>query len=71
MRVCLTHAGRTLIDDALTAHFDNEARLLASLDKVDQERIADQLRRLIVLLSREVGPIHSRRSVPRPRRNPR
>lgn len=38
--VALTPAGRDLIDRAFTAHMANEHRLLASLDRVDRERLA-------------------------------
>jgi len=38
--VALTPAGRDLIDRAFAAHMANEHRLLASLDRVDRERLA-------------------------------
>jgi len=38
--VALTPAGQDLIDRAFTAHMANEHRLLASLDRVDRERLA-------------------------------
>lgn len=38
--VALTPQGRELIDRAFEAHMANEHRLLASLDRVDRERLA-------------------------------
>lgn len=38
--VALTRQGRELIDRAFEAHMANEHRLLASLDRVDRERLA-------------------------------
>ena len=38
--VALTPQGRKLIDRAFEAHMANEHRLLASLDRVDRERLA-------------------------------
>ena len=38
--VALTPEGRDLIDRAFTAHMANEHRLLASVDRVDRERLA-------------------------------
>lgn len=46
----LTPRGRTLVDDILGGHVDNENRLLASLDPNDRERLADLLRTLLTSL---------------------
>lgn len=44
--VVLTPAGRTLIDDAMTAHVANEARLLEALGARDRDTLARLLARL-------------------------
>ncbi|QIM21518.1 MarR family transcriptional regulator [Phycicoccus sp. HDW14] len=44
--VTLTPAGRDLIDDAMTAHTANEARLLAALPARDRDALARLLGRL-------------------------
>lgn len=44
--VTLTPAGRDLIDDAMTAHAANEARLLAALPARDRDALARLLGRL-------------------------
>lgn len=44
--VHLTPAGRRLVDDAMTAHAENEARLLAALPARDRETLARLLGRL-------------------------
>jgi DNA-binding MarR family transcriptional regulator len=44
--VRLTPAGRDLIDEAMTAHTDNESRLLAALDRADHEALGGLLARL-------------------------
>ncbi len=44
--VRLTASGRALIDEAMTAHADNEARLLTALDRSDREALGGLLARL-------------------------
>jgi DNA-binding MarR family transcriptional regulator len=44
--ITLTESGRKLIDSVTEAHLENERRLLSSLSKADQRRLADLLRRL-------------------------
>ncbi|MEV4124922.1 MarR family transcriptional regulator [Nocardia sp. NPDC049707] len=46
IRVQLTAAGRTVIDELLPLHMANEQRLLAPLDKQDRDHLADLLRTL-------------------------
>ncbi len=70
VRVVLTDAGLELIDEALSAHFENEAQLLAPLSAAERDRIAGLLRELLGLLPRErgAGPPRLRsRSRARPR----
>ncbi len=44
----LSPAGKRLIDRALTAHVENEERLLARLAPADRKRLASQLRDLLI-----------------------
>ena len=44
--ISLTDAGRRLIDGLTPAHLDNERRILGALSEVDQQRLADLLRKL-------------------------
>jgi DNA-binding MarR family transcriptional regulator len=46
--VCLTPAGRRLIERALQAHVDNEATLLSALSKKEQADLTELLKRLLV-----------------------
>lgn len=46
IRIRLTTAGRTLIDELLPLHMANEQRLLAPLDKQDRAHLSDLLRTL-------------------------
>ncbi|MGY4101705.1 MarR family winged helix-turn-helix transcriptional regulator [Nocardia sp. R16R-3T] len=46
IRVKLTAAGRTLIDELLPLHMANEHRLLAALDDQDRSHLAELLRTL-------------------------
>jgi DNA-binding MarR family transcriptional regulator len=45
-QIALTPAGRQLIDDVTAAHLDNERELLSSLTAVEQQQLADLLRKL-------------------------
>ncbi len=72
VRVFLTDAGLELIDEALSAHFENEAELLAPLPAAERDRIAGLLREILGLLSRDRGASPSRsRSRLRTRQQPR
>ena len=44
----LTEKGRQLVDEVVTAHVANEHRLLRSLDKADQDALANLLRKLLL-----------------------
>lgn len=46
--VALTQEGRELIDRAVSAHLENERRILAALDPGDQDALAGLLRTLLV-----------------------
>lgn len=46
--VCLTEAGRALIDRAVEAHVANEARLLSALTRAEQSALDATLRKLLV-----------------------
>lgn len=48
--VALTPAGRDLIDSALVAHLENERRILAALDRQQQDGLAATLRTLLLSL---------------------
>jgi DNA-binding MarR family transcriptional regulator len=45
--VQLTEKGRSLIDEAVTAHVDNEHQVLAGLTRAEQDRLAELLEKLI------------------------
>ncbi|MBA0053770.1 MarR family transcriptional regulator [Streptomyces sp. AJS327] len=45
--VRLTGSGLALVTEALTAHLDNEVRLLSPLDEAEQRHLADLLRKLL------------------------
>ncbi|GAY12302.1 MarR family winged helix-turn-helix transcriptional regulator [Pseudonocardia sp. N23] len=47
IRVSLTEAGRTRVDEAVTEHVANEERLLSTLSAADRRRLDDILRRLL------------------------
>ncbi|WP_131738212.1 MarR family winged helix-turn-helix transcriptional regulator [Actinomadura roseirufa] len=51
--VALTPAGRELIDRAVTAHVDNEQRILAGLDRDRRDDLAAALRTLLLSLGDE------------------
>ncbi|GLW63667.1 MarR family transcriptional regulator [Actinomadura rubrobrunea] len=51
--VALTPAGRELIDRAVAAHIDNERRILAALDRDQQDALAAALRTLLLSLGDE------------------
>ncbi len=46
--VALTPAGRRVVDEALTAHVENEHRLLASLSEGERRTLARLLRKLLL-----------------------
>ena len=48
VRVLLTDAGRTRVDDALTDLLAHERRILAALAPDDREKLADLLRLLAI-----------------------
>lgn len=45
--VQLTEKGRALIDEAVTAHVENEHRVLSGLTREEQDRLAELLEKLI------------------------
>ncbi|EHK57936.1 MarR family winged helix-turn-helix transcriptional regulator [Allomesorhizobium alhagi] len=45
--VQLTEKGRALIDEAVTAHVENEHQVLAGLTRAEQDRLAELLEKLI------------------------
>jgi DNA-binding MarR family transcriptional regulator len=45
--VQLTEKGRALIDEAVTAHVENEHQVLAGLTREEQDRLAELLEKLI------------------------
>ncbi|UNO43718.1 MarR family transcriptional regulator [Streptomyces sp. MST-110588] len=47
VHVLLTDQGRTVIDQALPDHVENEHRLLAALSETEREALAHSLRRLL------------------------
>lgn len=49
--VKLTEEGRNTIDKAISAHLDNEEKLIASLDPDEQEELAQLLRKLLLARS--------------------
>ncbi|WP_067802473.1 MarR family winged helix-turn-helix transcriptional regulator [Actinomadura formosensis] len=51
--VALTPAGRELIDRAVAAHVENERRILATLDRDQQDALAALLRTLLLSLGDE------------------
>ncbi|WP_028934088.1 MarR family winged helix-turn-helix transcriptional regulator [Pseudonocardia spinosispora] len=53
--VALTPSGRELIDRAVAAHVDNERRLLAGLDRHQQDDLAATLRTLLLSLGDDVS----------------
>ncbi|MCO5992504.1 MarR family winged helix-turn-helix transcriptional regulator [Actinoallomurus rhizosphaericola] len=53
--VALTATGRALIDRAVTAHLENERRILAALDQGEQDRLAATLRTLLLSLGDEAS----------------
>lgn len=52
----LTPAGKSLIDDAVAAHVENEATILAPLNKKERRELAALLRKLLVSLEGEAEP---------------
>jgi DNA-binding MarR family transcriptional regulator len=75
--VSLTDSGRTVVDEALLAHLENEERLLGALSERERQELADLLRKLLLSAPFEVlepfrpkpkaGP-DSRAAAKRPRR---
>ncbi|MFI7639659.1 MarR family winged helix-turn-helix transcriptional regulator [Nonomuraea sp. NPDC049400] len=53
--VALTPAGRELIDRAVAAHLENERRILAGLDRHQQDDLAATLRTLLLSLGDEAS----------------
>lgn len=53
--VALTPAGRDLIDRAVTAHLENERRILAALDRDQRDGLAATLRTLLISLGDAAG----------------
>ncbi|MBO2440220.1 MarR family transcriptional regulator [Actinomadura nitritigenes] len=53
--VALTPAGRDLIDRAVTAHLENERRILAALDRDQRDGLAATLRTLLLSLGDAAG----------------
>lgn len=51
--VQLTDKGKQLIDDAVTAHVENEHRILSGLTKVEQASLSDLLERLLASLAQD------------------
>jgi DNA-binding MarR family transcriptional regulator len=56
--VALTPTGRDLIDRAVSAHLENERRLLAALDQHQQDALAATLRTLLLSLGDQAGSPH-------------
>lgn len=50
--VALTKRGRTLVDEAVVAHLENERNVLAGLTKVEQKHLAGLLAKLIASLGK-------------------
>ena len=46
--IALTDEGRALIDRAVEAHYENEARLLAGLSPAERDQLASLLRKLVL-----------------------
>ncbi len=46
--IALTPAGRSLIDQAVTAHIENEQHIIAALTNSQQNHLADLLRHLLI-----------------------
>ncbi len=53
MLVALTKTGLVLINETMTAHVANEQRLLHSLDRTQQQELADLLRTLLLNIGKE------------------
>ncbi|MBF6209788.1 MarR family transcriptional regulator [Nocardia puris] len=53
IRVALTDAGRTLVDEVVTAHVANESRLLAPLSTPDRHTLDRLIRQLLTALEGE------------------
>lgn len=51
--VQLTDKGKQLIDDAVTAHVENEHRILSGLTKAEQASLSDLLERLLASLAQD------------------
>ena len=56
MLVALTPAGKRLTDRVLTAHYENERRLLATLSPAEQARLAKVLRGLLLEFADDTPP---------------
>jgi DNA-binding MarR family transcriptional regulator len=65
--VALTPAGKRLIDRALTVHYDNERRLLASLSPRERTSLGSLLRRLLLEFEDHAPPEPTRRTAQRAR----
>lgn len=53
MLVALTKTGLALINETMTAHVANEQKLLRSLDRAQQQQLADLLRTLLLDMSKD------------------
>ena len=53
MLVALTKKGLALINETMTAHVANEQRLLSSLDREQQQQLADLLRTLLLHIGKD------------------
>lgn len=53
MLVALTKTGLALINETMTAHVANEQRLLHSLDRAQQQELADLLRTLLLNIGKD------------------
>ena len=53
--VCLSEEGRALLDDAVTAHVENEAHILSALTRAEQAALDGLLRKLLAGFERELA----------------
>lgn len=54
--VALTPNGKTLIDELLAQHVENERNVLSALDAGEQEQLSDLLAKLLSSLAASTGP---------------
>ena len=59
--VCLTETGMSLVDQAVEAHVENEARLLAALTRAEQTTLDGLLRKLLASMEAELTTLSEAR----------